>query len=129
MSHARSLAACACLALVALLTPAMARDLDARPACELTYEKAVEIGHGVVAQNPDATFTEYSGKEAKKLVDAMNAFPPESSWTADRVVVIGAGDDLPFRVGLVENGCVTRAFPVPHIVWSGILSAALGDRS
>jgi hypothetical protein len=59
----------------------------------------------------------------------MNAVPPVSAWTADRVVVIGAGEDLPFRVGLVENSCVTHAFPVPHEVWSGILSAALGDRS
>jgi hypothetical protein len=117
-------------AVVALMTShAHAHDLHATPACEVTYDHVVEIGHQVVAENPDATFTDYSGAEAKKIVDAMNAVEPVSTWTAEHIVVIDPADGEAFRVGIVDKSCVTHAFPVPREIWPGMVREALGQQS
>jgi hypothetical protein len=114
---------------VFMATGAGARDLHTKPACDMTYAQVVTIGHSVVAANPDATFTDYDGDQAKKLVDKMNAVEPVSHWTAQHIVVIDPGDGEAFRVGIVDQDCVTHAFPVPREIWPVIVSDALGDAS
>jgi hypothetical protein len=102
-----------------------------RPAlakCEMPYDEAVSYGRrGVVADNA-AEFTDYSGEEAAKLLIGINAFPPVSDWAADHILVFDSPDE-PIVVGLVEAGCVTKAFKVPRDDWAGVRRAALGDPS
>jgi hypothetical protein len=135
MLNALSRAAFARAALIAATValgapPAGAHDLHAKAApCEVTYEHIVEIGRGIVAENPDATFTDYTGAEARKIVDAFNAVEPVSDWTAEHVLVIDPADDEAFRVGIVDKGCLTHAFPAPRGAWQGMVRAALGDKS
>ena len=122
-----------CLALIFAFAPAGAHDLHvaapAKPASELTYARAAEIGHAIVTAEAQATYTEYTGDEARKLIGVMNAVEPVSHWTADRIVVIDPDGEQPFRVGVVEADCVTHAFPVPRAVWSEIVPTALGTKS
>ena len=120
------------LALVACwLSPgvSLAHDLHATPACDMSYAQVVTIGHSVVAANPAATFTDYGGAEARKLIDEMNAVEPVSHWTAQHIVVIDPADGEAFRVGVVDQDCVTHAFPVPREIWPAIVSDALGAPS
>ena len=129
MSNALFRGAFACLALFST-GAARAHDLHAEPACEMSYAQVVTIGHSVVAANPEATFTDYSGAEAKKLVDEMNAVEPVSDWTAEHIVAIDPGDgEAAFRVAIVDKNCVTHAFPVPREVWPAIVGKALGSAS
>ena len=103
-----------------------AHELHVKPACAMTYEQVTRIGRSIAAANPQATFTDYAGAEAGKLVDKINSVEPVSHWTADSVVVIDPAGNEAFRVGLVEKDCVTRAFPVPREIWPGIVREALG---
>ena len=102
-----------------------------RPApakCETSYDEAVSYGRRGVAADNAAEFTDYSGEEAAKLLIGINAFPPVSDWAADRILVFDSPDE-PIVVGLVEAGCVTKAFKVPRDDWAGVRRAALGDPS
>jgi hypothetical protein len=102
-----------------------------RPApakCEMPYDKAVSYGRRGVAADNAAVFTDYSGEEAAKLLIGINTFPPVSDWAADHILVFDSPDE-PIVVGLVEAGCVTRAFKVPRDDWAGVRRAALGDPS
>jgi hypothetical protein len=67
-------------------------------------------------QNPQAVFTDYSGEQAAKLMAGLNAMPPVSEWTAEHILVFDF-PDAPIMVGLVERGCVTRAFKIPREDW------------
>jgi hypothetical protein len=110
--------------------PAASRaDPVAAPAkCEMPYDEAVSYGRRGVAADNAAVFTDYSGEEASKLLDGINAFPPVSDWAADHILVFDSPDE-PIVVGLVEAGCVTKAFKVPRDDWAGVRRAALGDPS
>jgi hypothetical protein len=112
-----------------LITPAFAHDFHAKPACQMTYDEAVGLGHAVVEANADATFSDYSGAEAEKIVGTLNAVEPVSHWIADHVIVIDAADGGVIRVGVVSNDCLIHALPVPRDIWPAIVSQALGDRS
>jgi hypothetical protein len=95
--------------------------------CGVTLGHAREIGRGVLTSNPNGAYTEYTGDEALKILDAINETPPVSAFAADTIIVIDAADGEAFRVGLSVDGCVERAFPVPREVWPGLVRAALGD--
>jgi hypothetical protein len=92
--------------------------------CSLTLARAREL-----AQDSDASVTEYSGDKAKKILDAINSTPPVSDWAADSIIAIDGADEGPFRVGLSVDGCVTRAFAVPREVWPDLVTTAIGDPS
>jgi hypothetical protein len=130
MLNALSRAALIAAAVALGAPPAGAHDLHAKATpCEWTYEHIVDLGHEVVEENPDATFTDYAGAEARKIVDAMNAVEPVSDWTAEHVFVIDPAIDEAVRVGLFDEGCATHAFRVPRGAWQGMVRAALGDKS
>lgn len=97
--------------------------------CQVTHSRAREIGRKVMSDNPDASYTEYSGDEAKKIIDAINSTPPVSAWDADTIIVIDAKDGGPFRIGLIVNDCVTRAMPIPREVWPDLVRTAIGEHS
>jgi hypothetical protein len=110
--------------------PAVARA-DPAPApakCEMTYEEAVSYGNRGVAADSTAAFSDYSGEEAVKLLAGINSFPPVSDWTADHILVFDAPDEA-IVVGLVDKGCVTKAFKVPRDDWATLRSEAIGDRT
>ena len=96
--------------------------------CEMAYDEAVSYGRRRVAADNAAEFTDYSGEEAAKLLIGINAFPPVSDWAADHILVFDSPEE-PIVVGLVEAGCVTKAFKVPRDDWAGVRRAALGDPS
>ena len=96
--------------------------------CEMPYDEAVSYGRRGVAADNAAVFTDYSGEEAARLLVGINAFPPVSDWAADHILVFDSPDE-PIVVGLVEAGCVTKAFKVPRDDWAGVRRAALGDPS
>jgi len=96
--------------------------------CEMPYDEAVSYGRRGVAADNAAEFTDYSGEAAAKLLIGINAFPPVSDWAADHILVFDSPDE-PIVVGLVEAGCVTKAFKVPRDDWAGVRRAALGDPS
>ena len=98
------------------------------PKCEMPYDEAVSYGRRGVAADNAAEFTDYSGEDAAKLLIGINAFPPVSDWAADHILVFDSPDE-PIVVGLVETGCVTKAFKVPRDDWAGVRRAALGDPS
>jgi hypothetical protein len=109
---------------------AMAHDLHVtKPACRMTYEQVRDIGAKIVTGDAQAVYVEYTGEEARKLIAAINAVEPVSDWRADKIIAIDADDEGPFRVAVIEAGCVTHAAPVPRGVWPALLSAALGDKS
>jgi len=110
-------------------TPVYAHEFHAKAACQMSYDEAVGIGHAVVAANSDATFADYSGAQAGKLVDRLNAVEPISHWVADHIIVIDAADGGVIRVGVVEHDCLTHALPIPRDIWPAIVTEALGDRS
>jgi hypothetical protein len=103
-------------------------DPAAAPKCEMPYDEAISYGRRGVAADNAAIFTDYSGEEAAKLLTGINAFPPVSDWAADHILVFDSPDQ-PIVVGLVEAGCVTKAFKVPRDDWAGVRRAALGDPS
>jgi hypothetical protein len=102
--------------------------LPAPAKCEMPYDEAVSYGRRGVAADNAAEFSDYSGEEAAKLLIGINAFPPVSDWAADHILVFDSPDG-PIVVGLVEAGCVTKAFKVPRDDWAGVRRAALGDPS
>ena len=108
--------------------PAASRAEPPAAKCEMPYDEAVSYGRRGVAADNASVFTDYSGEEAAKMLDGINSFPPVSAWVADHVLVFDAPDE-PIVVGLVEAGCVTKAFKVPRDDWAGVRRAALGDPS
>jgi hypothetical protein len=119
------------VALAGMATSATIARADAAPAptkCEMPYDEAVSYGRRGVAADNAAIFTDYSGEEAAKLLVGINAFPPVSDWAADHILVFDSPDE-PIVVGLVEAGCVSKAFKVPRDDWAGVRRAALGDPS
>ena len=108
--------------------PARADATPAPAKCEMPYDEAVSYGRRGVAADNSAAFTDYSGEEAGKLLEGINAFPPVSDWSADHILVFDSPDE-PIVVGLVDKGCVTKAFKLPREDWADIRRAALGDRS
>ncbi len=48
------------------------------PKCEMPYDEAVSYGRRGVADNPEATFTDYSGDQATRLLAGLNGEPPVS---------------------------------------------------
>lgn len=119
------LAAIFVAASLAPIGPTYADEAPA-PKCEMSYDEAVGYGRCGVAEDDAAIFTDYSGDEAAKLIAGINAFPPVSDWTADHILVFDAPGE-PVVVGLVNGGCVDKAFKVPRGDWAGVLRAALGD--
>jgi len=107
---------------------ALAAEAAPAPNCEMPYDEAVGYGRRGVADDNAAVFTDYSGEEATKLLVGINAFPPVSDWAADHILVFESPDE-PIVVGLVDHGCVTKAFKVPRDDWAGVRRAALGDPS
>jgi hypothetical protein len=114
------------MAAVSRADPAPPRAPAAK--CEMAYEEAVSYGRRGVAADNAAVFTDYSGEEAAKLLIGINAFPPVSDWPAEHILVFDTPDE-PIVVGLVEAGCVSKAFKVPRDDWAGVRRAALGDPS
>lgn len=112
----------------ATITRADPAPAPAPAKCEMPYDEAVAYGRRGVAADDAAVFTDYSGEEASKLLIGINAFPPVSDWSADHILVFDAPDE-PIVVGLVDQGCVTKAFKVPREDWAGVRRAALGDPS
>jgi hypothetical protein len=122
-----------CLALIFTAGSALAHDPHAKartkPACETTYARVAEIGRQILSQDAQATYVEYTGDEAAKILTAINAVEPVSSWAADKIVAIDPDGEQPFRVALIEKGCATRAFPVPRAVWPDLVTSAIGSKS
>jgi hypothetical protein len=114
------------LALVFVTTESSSAHADA---CATTLVRARELSRMVVAENPSAEVTEYSGVDAKKLLVAINATPPVTDLEADTILIIDPKDDLPFRVALSVSGCVRGASRVERGTWADVLKAAFGDRS
>lgn len=110
------------------IAPRSAHAEDALPACEMPYDEAVGYGRRAVADDPSAIFIDYAGEEAAALLKGINSFPPVSDWPAEHILVVERSDD-PVIVGLVHEGCLTRAFKVPHDDWANVRRAAIGDRS
>jgi len=58
--------------------------------------------------------TDVSGVPAEALVSRLNADPPETNYTADRVVIIGAhqmasAEPVPYvLIALFEHGCLVQ---------------------
>jgi hypothetical protein len=108
--------------------PAAAPPRAPAAKCEMPYDEAVSYGRRGVAADNAAVFTDYSGEEAARLLIGINAFPPVSDWAADHILAFDSPDQ-PIVIGLVEAGCVTKAFKVPRDDWAGVRRAALGDPS
>lgn len=119
-------------ALVATVSHVRARDLHAHPAapaCDLTNRQVSAIGREIVAKDAQATYVEYHGDEARKLIGAINSVAPVSHWDADAIVAIDPDGEQPFRVAIIVSGCATHAFPVPRGIWPGVVAQALGSKS
>jgi hypothetical protein len=118
------------IALAGIVAFAAPSRADPSPAakCEMPYDEAVSYGRRGVAADNAAVFTDYSGEEASKLLIGINSFPPVSDWTADHILVFDAPDEA-IVVGLVDKGCVTKAFKVPRDDWATLRSEAIGDRT
>jgi hypothetical protein len=109
---------------------ALGHDLHAKAApCETTYGRVVEISRQVVAANSGASVTDYTGDEAKKIIDALNAVEPVSTWGAEHILVIDPSGDEPFRVAIVDKGCMTHALAAPRSIWSKMVRDVLGQPS
>jgi hypothetical protein len=106
-------------ALVAAFSLPACHGLAADKACE----KAIEVISRVHGQVPDSTERRLRGADAKAFMDALNAEPPATAYTADEVMIFSA----PSRHGVVylvtfERGCKSREGSLP----TGLLPKILG---
>ena len=122
---------CVALSRVVLVAGvAIAAALSHHPAradddCPVTLSQAHDIFSRAKETNPDAVFTEYSGIDAKALMDEINSQPPVSHWDADAVGVIDFADGGTIRILLIVDDCVQFAFTAPRESWPDTLRRAL----
>lgn len=118
-----------CLALSCL--PALAQETPAPKACRPLGNLLRSI-ESIVSEDKRFEAHVYADDRAQKIIDIINAEPPETDYKADRIVVlIYNGEDRPKAAQsfLIVNGCVTRQAITSLQWWQGVVKRALGDES
>jgi hypothetical protein len=95
--------------------------------CAITLERARQIGAVVKRANPEATFVEYAGHDARSIIAELNARQPPTDWRADAIVVTDADDGGPLYVGLIVDGCLVAQFTAPQEEWTTMVGLALSS--
>ncbi len=99
----------------------------ALPVCKLTEAQAGVKLRGMVATDPKVEMFTYLGDRATKLLNALNAEPPETHYRAEKLfVLMHKGSERVF-VFAISNGCADTILGVPLDGWTSIRRSALGD--
>ncbi len=98
------------------------------PICKLTEAHALLKLRAMVDSDPAKVelFT-YTGSRATKLINALNAEPPETHYKAEKLFVLTSKGSERVFVFAVSNGCADTILGVPLDGWTSIRRSALGD--
>ena len=88
----------------------------------------LEAATAQVAADPDVTLVIYSGEEKDKLLKEINAVPPQTDYSAEKVVELNHPNDH-YAIGLITGTCLTQIWSIPNPAWEAMRMRALGKRS
>ena len=115
-------AALAVVCTLAMMAPSLADE-----PCTLSYARATAIGRAAHAADATNVFTDYNGDQAAKLLAAINADPPVTTYSAERILVIERPDDDLVMVALVHDGCADKRIQTTPVKWGELRRGAIGD--
>jgi hypothetical protein len=99
---------------------------DTAPACDFTYEQAIAAGREA-AKADNVRFINFSSDAARKIIDAINAMPPQSvTYEAERFMIVVHDDGDFVAAAFVHNGCVTKAIHIPISAWRNLQNLVFG---
>jgi hypothetical protein len=110
----------------ATATPEVKKLTPKPKACEMSYDRAVQIGRSAIVAVQAGEFNDYSGADAKALLDEINSEPPQTTFAADHILVVEL-PGAPVVVALVNNGCEFVAFRADPAKWQAVKTRVLGQ--
>jgi hypothetical protein len=94
------------------------------PACDFTYEQAIAAG-SEAAKADNVRFMNFGIDASRKIIDAINAMPPQSArYDAERFMLVIHDDDGFVAASFVHHGCVTKAVHMPISAWRDLQNLA-----
>lgn len=91
------------------------------------YSDMVAAVREIAAKDPGAFVLEYLSDEARKLLDAINALPPETEDVSDRVLVLVHSEGAVAYAFAMPNGCLTSPGHLTVEQWDKVKGAARAD--
>lgn len=108
-----------------------AHEIHAKPPCDIfnnQYDEFLKLSHGDTSEIGDVhglRFYDFKGEDAKSVLDAINAIPPQTSVKSDHVLVIELTGKRGIIIDLDIKGCSSHG-TLSSEQWDSVQEKAFG---